>query len=253
MRGWSSAVTVSSPGTDVAVLSDDAAPHSAGRDWLRTAAARRRSAPAVAPLGGPGALLARWRRRCEELPAPGAEGHAPRRLAGVLSLSAQAAELAARGACRITLLRTRVRPLFVPFAPGRERAQTCSRESPSSRATAENRVHERCRRPDSPAMRDPIRSSCSCGLGLLSFSRTHTARVAAGFFVNTSASVGLKGSIVRADHGAEAFNISAGGSRPAAAARKPEEPAGRIALVTGAAGASAGRPSADCCRGVRSS
>jgi rhamnulose-1-phosphate aldolase/alcohol dehydrogenase len=100
-------------------------------------------------------------------------------------------ELAARGTtCPDHFLRTKIRPLFVPFAPGRETAEDLIARIPPlvERARDEYAAYyERCRRPDSPPMRDPHPVLVLIpGVGLLAFQKDKlTARVAAEYFVNT--------------------------------------------------------------------
>jgi rhamnulose-1-phosphate aldolase/alcohol dehydrogenase len=160
--------------------------------------------------------------------------------------SARAAELAPLGTtCPDHFLRTRVRPLFVPFAPGRESAADLLARVP---ALVEGyradyaAYYERCRRPDSPAMRDPYPVILLVpGLGLLSFQTNKaTARVAAEFYLNAI-------NVMRGAEGVdayvplpeqEAFDIEYWGLEEAKLQRLPKPGAleGRVALVTGAAG-----------------
>ena len=228
-------------------------------DWLRT---RSRPAPFGAPAVDPLGEADRQALLAEVAPA----------LRGLLSAetpkvmhyvdspavlefvgASRAEELAARGTtCPDHFLRTRVRPLFVPFAPGRERAEDLlARVPPLLARYREEYVayYERCRRPDSPAMRDPYPVIVLVpGLGLLSFQQdTHTARVAAEFFVNTI-------NVVRGAEGVdryvpipeqEAFNIEYWRLEEAKLRRlpKPKSLQGRIAFVTGAAGGIGGATS----------
>jgi len=221
-------------------------------DWLRT---HSRPAPFGAPAVAPLADAERQALLTDVAPA----------LRGLLSAevpkvmhyvdspavlefvgASRAEELAARGTtCPDHFLRTRVRPLFVPFAPGREGAQDLlARVPPLLARYREEYVayYERCRRPDSPAMRDPYPVIVLVpGLGLLSFQQdTQTARVAAEFFINTI-------NVVRWAEGVdqyvaipeqEAFNIEYWRLEEAKLRRlpKPKSLRGRIAFVTGAAG-----------------
>ena len=105
--------------------------------------------------------------------------------------SARAEALAAKGTtCPDHFLRTKVKPLFVPFAPGRETAEDLLARLPKliEQYTADYiAYYDRCKRPNSPAMRDPYPVVVLIpGLGLLSFQKDkQTARVAAEYYVNT--------------------------------------------------------------------
>ena len=74
--------------------------------------------------------------------------------------SARGAELAAKGTtCPDHFLRTKILPLWVPFTPGQETAaQLAEKLGPlvERYATDYAAYYERCKRPDSPAMRDPM-------------------------------------------------------------------------------------------------
>ena len=160
--------------------------------------------------------------------------------------SARAGELAAKGTtCPDHFLRTKIRPLFVPFAPDRESvADLWARLQPLVDRYRDEYVayYERCRRPDSPAMRDPYPVLVLVpGVGLLSFQKDKmTARVAAEYFVNTI-------NVVRWAEGVDvyepiseqdAFDIEYWLLEEAKLQRmpKPKSLEGRIALVTGGAG-----------------
>jgi rhamnulose-1-phosphate aldolase/alcohol dehydrogenase len=160
--------------------------------------------------------------------------------------SARAGELAARGTtCPDHFLRTKIRPLFVPFAPDRESvADLWTRLQPLVDQYKAEYVayYERCRRPDSPPMRDPYPVLILVpGVGLLSFQKDKmTARVAAEYFVNTI-------NVVRWAEGVDvyepipeqdAFDIEYWLLEEAKLQRlpKPKSLEGRIALVTGGAG-----------------
>ena len=160
--------------------------------------------------------------------------------------AARAAELAALGTtCPDHFLRTRVRPLFVPFAPERETAEDLrGRLGALVDAYRDEYVayYERCRRPGSPAMRDPFPVIVLVpGLGLLSFQTSKaTARVAAEFYVNAI-------NVMRGAEGVdayvplpeqEAFDIEYWSLEEAKLQRlpRPGPLEGRVALVTGAAG-----------------
>jgi rhamnulose-1-phosphate aldolase/alcohol dehydrogenase len=160
--------------------------------------------------------------------------------------SARAGELAARGTtCPDHFLRTKIRPLFVPFSPDRESvADLWTRLEPLVDRYRDEYVayYERCRRPDSPAMRDPYPVLILIpGVGLLSFQKDKmTARVAAEYFVNTihvvrwAEGVGVYEPIPEQD----AFDIEYWLLEEAKLQRMPPPKSldGKIALVTGGAG-----------------
>jgi rhamnulose-1-phosphate aldolase/alcohol dehydrogenase len=160
--------------------------------------------------------------------------------------SARCEELAAKGTtCPDHFLRTKIRPLFVPFAPEREAvADLLARlEALIARYRDDyTAYYERCKRSDSPAMRDPYPVLVLVpGVGLLAFQKDKaTARVAAEYMVNTI-------NVVRWAEGVdtyepiseqEAFNIEYWPLEEAKLQRlpRPKELEGRIALVTGGAG-----------------
>jgi len=160
--------------------------------------------------------------------------------------SARCEELAARGTtCPDHFLRTKIRPLFVPFAPGRE---TVADLLPRLDAFVTRyrddyaAYYERCKRPDSPPMRDPYPVLVIVpGVGLLSFQKDKaTARVAAEYMVNTI-------NVIRWAEGVDAyqpiseqdaFDIEYWPLEEAKLQRlpKPKELEGRVALITGGAG-----------------
>jgi rhamnulose-1-phosphate aldolase/alcohol dehydrogenase len=160
--------------------------------------------------------------------------------------SARAEELARRGTtCPDHFLRTRVRPLFVPFRPGQETAADLKDRLPALvEAYREEYAayYERCRRPGSPAMRDPYPVVVLVpGLGLLSFQKDkQTARVAAEYYANTI-------NVMRWAEGVDeyvpipeqdAFDIEYWELEDKKLQRlpPPRPLEGRIALVTGGAG-----------------
>ena len=104
--------------------------------------------------------------------------------------SARCAELSALGTtCPDHFLRTKVRPLVVPFTPGTESAaDIVARIGPLVERYASDYAayYERCKRPDSPKMRDPYPVLILIpGVGLLAFQKDkQTARVAADYWVN---------------------------------------------------------------------
>jgi rhamnulose-1-phosphate aldolase/alcohol dehydrogenase len=148
-------------------------------------------------------------------------------------------ELAALGtSCPDHFLRTKIRPLVLPAEAD---------DAALDRLLADYRAdyaayYERCRHPDSPAMRDPNPVIYLVpGVGMLSFARDKaTARIAAEFYVNAinvmRGAAGVDAYVGLAEH--EAFNIEYWLLEEAKLQRlpKPKDLAGRIALVTGAAG-----------------
>jgi rhamnulose-1-phosphate aldolase/alcohol dehydrogenase len=160
--------------------------------------------------------------------------------------SKRCAELAARGTtCPDHFLRTRVRPLFVPFDPAKEGAKELRARLPAlveGYRADYTAYYERCKHADSPAMRDPYPVLVLLpGLGLLSFQKDKaTARVAAEYWVNTI-------NVMRWAEGVdeyapiseqEAFDIEYWQLEEAKLQRlpRPNSLEGRIALVTGGAG-----------------
>ena len=160
--------------------------------------------------------------------------------------SARCEELARLGTtCPDHFLRTRVRPLYVPFEPERESAADLIARLP---ALVEQYREEytayygRCQRPGSPAMRDPYPVIVLIpGLGLLAFQKdASTARVSAEFYESTIR-------IIRWAEGVdeyvpipeqEAFDIEYWSLEEAKLRRMPQPKSleGRICLVTGGGG-----------------
>jgi rhamnulose-1-phosphate aldolase/alcohol dehydrogenase len=160
--------------------------------------------------------------------------------------STRCAELAAKGTtCPDHFLRTRVKPLFVPFDPEREGAAELVARLPE---LVENyreeyaAYYQRCRRDDSPEMRDPYPVLVLIpGLGLLAFQKDkQTARVAAEYYLNTI-------NVMRWAEGVDeyvpiseqdAYDIEYWQLEDAKLRRlpAPRPLAGRAALVTGGAG-----------------
>jgi rhamnulose-1-phosphate aldolase/alcohol dehydrogenase len=154
--------------------------------------------------------------------------------------------LAALGtSCPDHFLRTKIRPLVLPFDPAARNLDAVIASLDKSfadyRADYEA-YYRRCKRPDSPPIRDPNAVIYLIpGVGMLSFAKDKsTARIAAEFYVNAinvmrgassvSRYVGLKEQ--------EAFNIEYWLLEEAKLQRmpKPKSLAGRTALVTGGAG-----------------
>jgi rhamnulose-1-phosphate aldolase/alcohol dehydrogenase len=158
----------------------------------------------------------------------------------------RAESLAATGtSCPDHFLRTKVWPLFVPFDPAREDAAALGPRLDGLlegyRARYES-YYQRCRRPDSPPMRDPWPVIVLVpGVGLFSFAGDKaTARIASEFYVNA---IG----VMRGAEGVstyvpipeqEAFDIEYWELEEAKLRRRPRPKSleGRVALVTGGAG-----------------
>jgi rhamnulose-1-phosphate aldolase/alcohol dehydrogenase len=154
--------------------------------------------------------------------------------------------LAALGtSCPDHFLRTKIRPLVLPYDPTARNleAVVASLDTTLADYRADYAAYyERCRRPNSPAMRDPNAVIYLLpGVGMLSFAKDKsTARVASEYYVNAinvmrgsfsvSRYVGLSEQ--------EAFNIEYWLLEEAKLQRmpKPKSLAGRVALVTGGAG-----------------
>ncbi|WP_232302657.1 bifunctional rhamnulose-1-phosphate aldolase/short-chain dehydrogenase [Elstera litoralis] len=154
--------------------------------------------------------------------------------------------LAALGtSCPDHFLRTKIRPLVVPFNP-------TAPDLPATLAALEDAVaayradyaayYDRCRRPTSPKMRDPNAVVYLVpGVGMITFAADKaTARIAGEFYVNAI-------NVMRGANGAdryvgldeqEAFDIEYWLLEEAKLQRlpKPKSLAGQIALVTGGAG-----------------
>jgi rhamnulose-1-phosphate aldolase/alcohol dehydrogenase len=155
-------------------------------------------------------------------------------------------ELAALGtSCPDHFLRTKIRPLVLDFAPATETAaDVLARLEPALAAYRADYAayHERCRHPDSPAMRDPNAVVYLVpGVGMLTFAADKaTARIAAEFYTNAinvmrgAATV----SVYRGLAEQEAFDIEYWLLEEAKLQRlpKPRALAGRVALITGGAG-----------------
>lgn len=140
--------------------------------------------------------------------------------------------------CPDHFLRTKIRPLIVPHdADSGDLDRLIDGYRDGYKA-----YYERCKHPDSPAMRDPNAVIYLVPqVGMLSFAKDKaTARVAAEFYVN-AINVMRGASGVSAYQGLdeqEAFNIEYWLLEEAKLARlpKPKSLAGRIAFITGGAG-----------------
>ena len=148
-------------------------------------------------------------------------------------------ELAALGtSCPDHFLRTKIRPLVVP-ANADDAALDRLIEGYRQDYAG---YYERCRHPDSPAMRDPNAVVYLVpGVGMLTFARDKaTARIAGEFYVNAinvmRGAAGIDRYVGLSEQ--EAFNIEYWLLEEAKLQRlpKPEALAGRVALVTGGAG-----------------
>ena len=151
--------------------------------------------------------------------------------------------LAALGtSCPDHFLRTKIAPLVVPFD---DDADAAVASLPAAVAAYRERYaayYERCKRPNSPPMRDPNPVIFLVpGVGMLSFAKDKaTARIAGEFYVNAiNVMRGAEAvSIYQGLPEQEAFDIEYWLLEEAKLQRmpKPKSLAGRIALVTGGAG-----------------
>lgn len=155
-------------------------------------------------------------------------------------------ELAPLGtSCPDHFLRTKIRPLVLPFDPAAETEESLAARLPEAveaYRAGYAAYHERCKRPDSPAMRDPNAVVFLVpGIGMMTFAADKaTARVSAEFYVN-AINVMRGASLVSTYRGLpeqEAFDIEYWLLEEAKLQRlpKPKALAGRVALVTGGAG-----------------
>ncbi len=155
-------------------------------------------------------------------------------------------KLAALGtSCPDHFLRTKIRPLVVDFDPGNpdQDATIASLQNSVETYRADYAAYyERCKREDSPAMRDPNAVVYLVpGVGMITFAKDKaTARIAAEFYTNAI-------NVMRGASGAstycglpeqEAFDIEYWLLEEAKLQRmpKPKSLAGQIAIVTGGAG-----------------
>jgi rhamnulose-1-phosphate aldolase/alcohol dehydrogenase len=154
--------------------------------------------------------------------------------------------LAAMGtSCPDHFLRTKVRPLVLPFDPATEDERALiPRLAPAIEAyrQAYAAYYERCRRSDSPRMRDPNAVVYLVpGVGMMTFAADKAAaRIAGEFYVNAIHVMreASKVSDYRAMAEQEAFDIEYWSLEEAKLRRLPgpKALAGRIALITGGAG-----------------
>ena len=147
--------------------------------------------------------------------------------------------------CPDHFLRTKIRPLALDYDPAHDNLEAVASGLPAKLAayrTDYAAYYQRCKRPNSPAMRDPnVVITLVPGVGLFSFAKDKaTARIAAEFYVNAinvmrgassvSVYVGLPEQ--------EAFDIEYWLLEEAKLQRMPKAKslAGRIAYITGAGG-----------------
>jgi rhamnulose-1-phosphate aldolase/alcohol dehydrogenase len=160
--------------------------------------------------------------------------------------SQRLAELAALGtSCPDHFLRTKICPLVLPFNPATETAVEVLARLPAAieaYRAGYAAYYERCKRPNSPKMRDPNAVVYLVpGVGMFTFAADKaTARIAGEFYVN-AINVMREASGVSVYRGLpeqEAFDIEYWLLEEAKLQRmpKPKALAGRIALVTGGAG-----------------
>jgi rhamnulose-1-phosphate aldolase/alcohol dehydrogenase len=160
--------------------------------------------------------------------------------------SSALAKLAPLGtSCPDHFLRTKIRPLLLPYDPVRDNLDEVIAGLDDVLASYRQdyaAYYERCKHPDSPALRDPNAVVYLVpGIGMFTFAKDKaTARVAAEFYVN-AINVMRGASGVSAYAGLaeqEAFNIEYWLLEEAKLQRmpKPKSLAGRIAYVTGGAG-----------------
>ena len=154
--------------------------------------------------------------------------------------------LAALGtSCPDHFLRTKIRPLVLPFDPakGGLDAIIASLDDTLAAYRADyGAYYERCKRPNSPPMRDPNAVIYLVpGVGMITFAKDKaTARIAAEFYVNAinvMRGASSVGEYVGLDE-QEAFDIEYWLLEEAKLQRmpKPKALAGRVALITGGAG-----------------
>lgn len=147
--------------------------------------------------------------------------------------------------CPDHFLRTKIRPLLLPYDPVRDNLDEVIADLDGVLAAYRRdyaAYYERCKHPDSPAMRDPNAVVYLVpGIGMFTFAKDKaTARVAAEFYVNAinvmRGASGVSAYVGLAEQ--EAFNIEYWLLEEAKLQRmpKPKSLAGRIAYVTGGAG-----------------
>lgn len=157
--------------------------------------------------------------------------------------SRRAAELAALGtSCPDHFLRTKVKPMLLPAGTTKEQLLQGLPERLAAYRADYTAYHARCRRGDSPAVRDPDPVVLLApGVGMFTFARDKaTARIAAEFYTN--AIHVMRGATDVSDYlglpEQEAFDIEYWALEEAKLKRMPPPKAlaGRVAFVTGGAG-----------------
>src|ERR1700722_1983050 len=147
--------------------------------------------------------------------------------------------------CPDHFLRTKIRPLVLPYAPGRDNLDEVIAGLDDILAAYRRdyaAYYDRCKHADSPAMRDPNAVVyLATGVGMFTFAKDKaTARIAGEFYVNainvTRGASGVSSYVGLAEQ--EAFNIEYWLLEEAKLQRlpKPKALAGRVAYVTGGAG-----------------
>ncbi|HEV3044579.1 MAG TPA: bifunctional rhamnulose-1-phosphate aldolase/short-chain dehydrogenase [Roseiarcus sp.] len=147
--------------------------------------------------------------------------------------------------CPDHFLRTKIRPLVLPYDPARDNLDEAVAALDDHLAAYRRdyaAYYERCKHPDSPAMRDPNAVVyLAPGVGMFTFAKDKaTARIAGEFYVNAinvmRGASGVSAYVGLAEQ--EAFNIEYWLLEEAKLQRlpKPKSLAGRIAYVTGGAG-----------------
>ena len=154
--------------------------------------------------------------------------------------------LAALGtSCPDHFLRTKIRPLVIDFDPAANNIDAVIAALPDQVAAYRAdyaAYYDRCKRPDSPAMRDPNAVVYLVpGVGMITFAKDKaTARISAEFYIN--AINVMRGASSVSDYVGlpeqEAFDIEYWLLEEAKLQRmpRPKSLAGRIALVTGGGG-----------------
>jgi rhamnulose-1-phosphate aldolase/alcohol dehydrogenase len=147
--------------------------------------------------------------------------------------------------CPDHFLRTKIRPLVLPYDPARDNLDEILAGLDDILADYRRdyaAYYERCKHPDSPAMRDPNAVVyLAPGVGMFTFAKDKaTARIAGEFYVNAinvmRGASGVSAYVGLAEQ--EAFNIEYWLLEEAKLQRlpKPKSLTGRIAFVTGGAG-----------------
>ena len=147
--------------------------------------------------------------------------------------------------CPDHFLRTKISPLVLSFDPASETVENLAERLPEmleAYRLAYGAYYERCKHPDSPAMRDPNPVVFLVpGIGMMTFAADKaTARISAEFYTN-AINVMRGASLVSTYRGLpeqEAFDIEYWLLEEAKLQRlpRPKALAGRVALITGGAG-----------------